>query len=62
MFFYLISIITIAFGIIIIQDPSAPITLFGQKGSNVESIKWIVGGISIILGILLFYSELKKNM
>ena len=62
MFFYIVSSVTVIFGILIILDPSAPITPFGiPKGNNVEDIKWLVGGVSIVIGIVLFYSEIKKS-
>jgi hypothetical protein len=55
--YYIISIIIMLFGISIIVDPSAPMTLFDiPKGGNVEPIKYPLGLTFIVLGIMLFYS------
>lgn len=60
---YFSSLIIILFGILTILFPSAPKTIFEiPKGGDVTAIKWEVGILFIIIGILLFYSEYRKKI
>lgn len=65
---YLFSIILIFVGIDTIWHPTLyePISIFGiktlAKGGDVTAIKWEVGILFIIIGILLFYSEYRKKI